>query len=212
MQAINSQIERLPAENTLNRIRLSREYGDELGDIRDRLGVLEPKIQELRVKRLAYASHIGPIAYVSRMLNIPQDNVVFYAILMLVFVADPLAITLTIACNMVLLGFWEKIKPHAGQAVKTPAFVNNLLEKAHVVARQTHRGAAEPDPIPSSTVFAHTAAKESYSSAAVSNPITSPVAHIVANEAYQGAFRAKKTPAAEAKPKAKVKAKTRVKK
>jgi hypothetical protein len=218
MLAINSQIEGLPAENTQNRIRLSREYSDELGAIRDRLAALEPKIQALRVKRLAYESHIGPIAYVSRMLNVPQDNMVFYVILMLVFVADPLAITLTIACNMVLLRFWEKIKPQTDQAVKTPAFMNSLLEKAHTVARQVHRDTAKPDPVPSNTFLARAAAKESLHGAETVNPIPSPagLTHAVVSEAYQGGVWAKKSRAAETRtktrPRAKVKAKTTMKK
>jgi len=102
---INRQINQLPSSQVMGRIRLSREFGDELEQIRDRLTVVEPRIQELKLKSLEYESHIGPISYVAKMLIMPQDDVVFYAILMLVFVADPLAITLTIATNMLLIRF-----------------------------------------------------------------------------------------------------------
>lgn len=102
---INRQINQLPGSQVMGRIRLSREFGDELEQIRDRLTVVEPRIQELKLKSLKYESHIGPISYVAKMLNMAQDDVVFYAISMLVFVSDPLAITLTIATNMLLVRF-----------------------------------------------------------------------------------------------------------
>lgn len=137
---INRQIEQLPTDAVGNKIRLSREYGDELAEIRDRVTALEPRMQELRVKRLAFESHIGPIAYVARMLGLPQDNVVFYAILMLVFVADPLAITLTIASNMVLISYWEHVKPSARSGARTPAFVLNFIAKARSYAREAYKG------------------------------------------------------------------------
>jgi|WetSurMetagenome_2_1015567.scaffolds.fasta_scaffold00779_10 hypothetical protein len=120
IEVINNQILMLPADSVANKIRLSREFSDEQAELRDRLTALEPRIQELKIKSLAYESHIGPIAYVARMLHAEQDNVVFFAILMLVFVADPLAITLTIACNMVLMRYWEKSRPEAAQFENSP--------------------------------------------------------------------------------------------
>jgi hypothetical protein len=136
---INSQIALLPAQSVTNKIRLSREFSDEQAEIRDRLAVIGPKVEELKVKRLAFESHIGPIAYVARMLNEPQDTVVFFAILMLVFVADPLAITLTIASNMVLIRYWEHARPQASkQAFKSPMVVNNVLNRVRTMAKESY--------------------------------------------------------------------------
>lgn len=108
---INRQVEQLPDGNVMGRIRLSREFGYELEEIRDRLGVITPRIQELKLKSLEFEAHIGPIAYVAKILGRSQDDIVFLAIMMLVFVADPLAVTLTIACNMALLRFLERRRP-----------------------------------------------------------------------------------------------------
>ncbi len=130
LEEINSQITYLPSDSVTNKIRLNREFSDEQAEIRDRLANLEPRIQALKVKRLAYESHIGPIAYVARMLNAPQDNVVFFAILVLVFVADPLAITLTIASNMVLIRYWEHARPRPSAAgSRSPMVFENYLTK-----------------------------------------------------------------------------------
>jgi hypothetical protein len=137
MEVLNAQITTLPTDSVANKIRLSREFSDEQAEIRDRFAVIEPKIQQLKVKRLAYESHIGPIAYVARMLHANQDNVVFFAILMLVFVADPLAITLTIACNMVLMRYWENTRPRAEQTA-SPMMFNHFVSEIKAVANDTY--------------------------------------------------------------------------
>jgi len=139
VEDINSQIAVLPSQSVTNKIRLSREFSDEQAEIRDRLAAINPRIQELKIKRLAFESHIGPIAYVARMLNAPQDTVVFFAILMLVFVADPLAITLTIACNMVLIRYWEQARPKkTNQSFKSPMFINNILSRVRTRAMESY--------------------------------------------------------------------------
>jgi len=130
LEEINSQVTFLSSDSVTNKIRLSREFSDEQAEIRDRLAALEPRIQALKVERFSYESHIGPIAYVARMLNAPQDNVVFFAILVLVFVADPLAITLTIASNMVLIRYWEHMRPRPGTAgSRSPMVFENYVTK-----------------------------------------------------------------------------------
>ena len=140
LEEINAQISLLPSESVTNKIRLSREFSDEQSEIRDTLATVEPRIQELKVKRLAFESHIGPIAYVARMLGANQDNVVFFAILMLVFVADPLAITLTIASNMVLIRYWEHAKPQASnQTYRTPMVFTNFLARARSRAMESYQ-------------------------------------------------------------------------
>jgi hypothetical protein len=138
LEVINNEILKLPSDSVAGKIRLSREFSDEQSEIRERLTAIEPQIQDLKVKRLAYESHIGPIAYVARMLHAEQDNVVFFAILMLVFVADPLAITLTIACNMVILRYWEKTRPDAEQAENSPLMFNQFVTGVKAVTNDSY--------------------------------------------------------------------------
>lgn len=138
---INRQISELPADAVTGKVRLSREFGDELAEIRDRITQLEPRIQELRKKRLSFESHIGPIAYVARMVNVPQDNMVFFAILLLVFVADPLAVTLTIACNMALIRFWDVKQPRFRARADNdgPGMLESLVDRARSMAMLAYR-------------------------------------------------------------------------
>lgn len=142
-QEINRQVGQLPADSVTNKIRLAREFSDEQTEIRDRLAVIEPQIQSLHMKRLSFETKIGPISYVARMLDLPQDIVVFYAILLLVFVADPLAVTMTVGCNMVLLRFWEfeRRRSEANTRRAAPSLLETLLARAHAMAVRSNIGA-----------------------------------------------------------------------
>jgi hypothetical protein len=141
---LNSQIQQLPGNDVMGRIRLSREFSYEQEEIRDRLSVIEPRIQQLKLKSLSYESQIGPISYVAKMLQSPQDNIVFYAILMLVFVADPLAVTLTVACNMALLRFLDHPRPSRAKRIpkgkRVATMVANAVLKLREMAAETHKG------------------------------------------------------------------------
>ena len=145
--AINAQIAELPGDAVTGKVRLSREFGDELAEIRDRTTLIEPRIQELRKKRLSFESHIGPIAYVARMVNLPQDTMVFYAIMLLVFVADPLAVTLTIACNMALINFWDVKRPKFRARVDSdsPGLLESMVDRARSVAMLAYRETFEQE-------------------------------------------------------------------
>ncbi len=138
-QEINRQIQQLPTDAITGRIRLAREFGDELAELRDRANVVEPRLQVLRVKRLGYESHIGPISYIARMLDLSQDRVVFYAILLLVFVIDPLAITLTLACNMALIHFWGHHLPRT-RVSASDGSLDALVTRARKTARRYNMG------------------------------------------------------------------------
>lgn len=142
--SLNTQIQQLPGNDVMGRIRLSREFSYEQEEIRDRLSVIEPRIQQLKLKGLSYESQIGPISYVAKMLDSPQDNIVFYAILMLVFVADPLAVTLTVACNMALLRFLDHPRPSRAKTVpkgkRVSTVVANAVRKLREMAAQSHKG------------------------------------------------------------------------
>lgn len=149
LQDINRQVEQLPAGQVRDKIRLSREFGDELEETRERLTVIEPRLQELQRKQLAFESHIGPISYVARMMDIEQDRLVFWAIMLLVFVADPLAVTLTVACNMALIRFMGRRRQRGG-AAGTPVLANTpqgiadaLVERARVMALDASYGTFE---------------------------------------------------------------------
>lgn len=144
---INRQIEVLPSEQVRDKIRLVREFADEQAELRDRLAVISPRIQELSKKQLAFESHIGPISYVARMIGEDQDRLVFWAIMLLVFVADPLAVTLTIACNMALVRFVHRRRTkHVTTDSAPQGLAEKLVERARVMAVNAAHGTFDPKP------------------------------------------------------------------
>ncbi len=138
-QEINRQVDQLPGDFVIGKIRLSREFSDEQAEIRDRLTLIEPRMQELRVQRLSYEMNIGPISYVARMFDIAQDTLVFYAILLLVFVADPLAVTLTVACNMALIRSWDR-RTHSRTLSQEhdPGMLSSFVERMRLAALKSY--------------------------------------------------------------------------
>lgn len=148
LEEINRQIAELPTAAVRDKIRLAREFGDEQAELRDRLNAIEPRLHELSRRLLQYESHIGPISYVARMLEVEQDRLVFWAIMLLVFVADPLAITLTVACNMALIRFLHRRQRRTATApvfARTPQrLINALVEGARVMALTTAHASFAP--------------------------------------------------------------------
>ena len=57
------------------------------------------------------SGELGPLVYISNLTNTPMDKVVNYFILLLIFVFDPLAISLVIATNWVFEQERKKLKP-----------------------------------------------------------------------------------------------------
>ena len=68
--------------------------------LRDSVTSLELQILDLNINNEAGAE-LGPLIYISQLLNISMDRVVNYFILLLIFVFDPLAIALVLATNKV---------------------------------------------------------------------------------------------------------------
>ena len=68
--------------------------------LRDSVTSLELQILDLNINNEAGAD-IGPLRYISELLDISMDRVVNYFILLLIFVFDPLAIALVLATNKV---------------------------------------------------------------------------------------------------------------
>jgi hypothetical protein len=62
------------------------------------------------------ASELGPLKYISGLMGVEMDNVVNYLLLIIVFVFDPLAISLVLAANFA----FEQNKPKVHEVKITP--------------------------------------------------------------------------------------------
>ena len=86
----------------------------------DRQDVINTKVDELNEKLFDYeneiveistssdvAGELGPLKYLSGLMDIPMDEIINYLLLTIIFVFDPLAISLVIAANYA----FEQLKP-----------------------------------------------------------------------------------------------------
>jgi hypothetical protein len=76
---------------------------------------LDSKIVEVQTSSET-SSELGPLKYISGLMGIEMDKVVNYLLLIIVFVFDPLAISLVLAANFA----FEQIKPKVKQIEITP--------------------------------------------------------------------------------------------
>lgn len=89
------------ANNELIKIRGEIDLiNDEKSSINDSISTYETKKIEL-ANNSEIIGEIGPLRYISKITNTSMDNVVNYMILLLIFVFDPLAISLVIATSFV---------------------------------------------------------------------------------------------------------------
>lgn len=82
-----------------NETRINK-YESEISSIEDSVNTINLKINKLKATTMS--SDMGPLIYLSNVFNIPMDDVVKYFIFLLIFVFDPLAVSLVISTNMVI--------------------------------------------------------------------------------------------------------------
>ena len=99
---IDTQIAQLPAESVKGRQRLAKQFDSEITHINNRIIEIDEKLPELKLKQIDVNAHAGPILYVAEAFNTTVESAVKYVILLIIFVFDPLAISLIIAGNFLV--------------------------------------------------------------------------------------------------------------
>lgn len=89
----------------------------------DSIGNYDIKILQLESKS-DVASEVGPLKYISNLTGIAMDKVVNYLILLLIFVFDPLAISLIIATNRIFELNNENNTSTLKELIKKPNLLN----------------------------------------------------------------------------------------
>ncbi len=100
---INHQIDNLPNDYVTGRQRLIATFKSENSRLSKEISTYSKKIELINEQKSTQSLKIGPIIYVARTLKMNPDKVIFYFILLIIFVFDPLAVSLTVAANMVFL-------------------------------------------------------------------------------------------------------------
>jgi len=100
-------------------------------EISQKLEVVTDSITSLEIKRLDVQSNsevtaeLGPLKYISELTNTPMSKVVNILMLVIIFVFDPLAISLVIAANFAFNRLRKKGKEEPQPKVKEPVDVDN---------------------------------------------------------------------------------------
>ena len=100
-------------------------------EISQKLEVVTDSITSLEIKRLdvqsnsEVAAELGPLKYISELTNTPMSKVVNILMLVIIFVFDPLAISLVIAANFAFNRLRKKGKEEPQPKVKEPVDVDN---------------------------------------------------------------------------------------
>ena len=97
-QALQSQLDQA--------IERQDKVNEKVDELNEELLKYETEIVEIQ-SNSELAGELGPLKYLSGLTGIPMDRIINYLLLIIIFVFDPLAISLVIAANFA----FEKIKP-----------------------------------------------------------------------------------------------------
>lgn len=158
-QEIDKQIANLPADYARARRQLMQEFAPETDRINKRLADIDVELPKLKIETVKKNADLGPILYIAEAFETTPEQAVKWVILLLVFVFDPLAITLLIAGNFLI----EKRKTEMGNSkkavetiVETPVSLTpNPPESAPVEPKPVKvEPVAEPQPVKTDAVTA----------------------------------------------------------
>jgi len=101
-QQIDNQIASLPADTARGRINLIKGFKEEQNQVTNRITVLDAEELEVKTKLIQSESHVGPVIYIAKALNLDTDDATKYLIYLIIFIFDPMAVALTLAVNVVM--------------------------------------------------------------------------------------------------------------
>jgi hypothetical protein len=130
---IEDQIAKLPNDSVGGRERLINKFREETRLINNKVAKIDKRVEELNKTvlesskdQLKKDTHIGPIVYFANAFDIPLEKVVSIAILSIIFVFDPLAMSLVLAGNFLI----ARHKKHKG---KPAPIIDELVNDEPVI-------------------------------------------------------------------------------
>ena len=133
----NSSSNRKALEKQLDQSMVRQtEVNTKLDDLNTKIFDYESEIIEAKIGD-GTAGELGPLKYLSGLTGIPMDKIINYLLLIIIFVFDPLAISLVIAANFA----FEKIRPKEIKLYKKEEnwIDENQIEEEEVIV--------EPQPV-----------------------------------------------------------------
>ncbi len=104
------------------------EINTKVDNLNQQLFEFETEIVEIRTSS-EVGSELGPLKYLSGLTGLPMDKIINYLLLTIIFVFDPLAISLVVAANFA----FEQLKPKSKENIKSiitkPIIEEKIIEK-----------------------------------------------------------------------------------
>ncbi len=97
---MENAIEELPENYRTARKKLRAEYQPQINELNKQTLTIKQEIGDLKAKLVDTGVDVGPAIYLARIFDTEIDTVVKWFIFILIFVFDPLAVSLVIAANM----------------------------------------------------------------------------------------------------------------
>ena len=102
-QELEASVNSLPDNYITAKRKLREEYNPLIQEKTVKISELKTTIGELEIQMVDTGVDVGPILYVAEAFDSDVNSVVKYLILILIFVFDPLAVTLVIATNVAFM-------------------------------------------------------------------------------------------------------------
>ena len=114
---------------------------NKLDGLNQQLFDYETEIVEVKINS-EVGSELGPLKYLSGLTGLPMDQIINYLLLTIIFVFDPLAISLVIAANFA----FSRLKPKTKEEVKIVEKIVEVVKPLEVYGEQTITPPPSPPP------------------------------------------------------------------
>ena len=109
-QELEQSLSSLPDNYITAKRKLREDYNPKVLELNDDILNIKQEIGDLKVGLIETGVDVGPAIYLAKVFNTDIDTVVKFFIFILIFVFDPMAISLVIAYNRVLLDEKSKVE------------------------------------------------------------------------------------------------------
>lgn len=133
--------------------RLVKEFATERKTLDTRLAEITPELQKLEQQHVTVKAKVGPIMFIAEVMGKDPNAAVFWFVIILISVFDPLAVALTVATNMAIKIRKEE-KQQVLEAKEGPKQEVNLDSLKNYIDKKVNQAKApEPTPEPTTQIL-----------------------------------------------------------
>lgn len=137
--------------------------------VSDSLSSIDKKIIEKQ--SVIITGDLGPIKYVADVFGTDMDTIVKWLILVLIFVFDPLAVTLIVAANMIFINKHYEREEWTGLFNKNKNIEKNIEETANEYLQKEEANALFPDVYLHNAIYPETSSSDKKDKMVIDNEV-----------------------------------------